>query len=126
MAEQIDLWVVRGEDYVAQIFWTDGYGEAIAVTEPVEAAVRDEVGQTVLRFTSTTDPANAPHIVHNSQGFFQLTMPASRTWTVHPGMYGFDLWAAVGDSAPPFTGQRQQVIQGTMTFSSPVSSYTQV
>jgi hypothetical protein len=125
VADSVDLTVVRGEDFVCQIFWTDNYGEPIPVTSPVEAAVRDEVGQGVLRFIPENDPTTQPQITYNTQGFFQLTLPASRSWALYPGVYAFDLWASVVDSAPPFAAQRQQVIQGTMTFTSPVSSYTQ-
>ena len=125
VAEQVDLVLVRGEDYVAQIFWSDQWNEPVPVTEPVEATVKDMVGQTVLRFVSATDPNVGPCITHNSQGFFQLTVPSSRTWTLASGTYTFDLWADVVDSAAPFTGQRQQVVQGIMTVIQPVSTYTQ-
>ena len=123
MSDQVDLSVARGEDYACQVFWSDQWNESIPVTDPVEATIKDAVGQVVMRFVSTADATVDPAVEASSQGFFQLTCPRARTWALMAGVYTFDLWAVVSDSAPPFQGQRQQVVQGTMTVTNPVSAY---
>jgi hypothetical protein len=104
-----------GEDWAAQIFWADEYGDAVPTTEPIRAEVKDANGQVALAFTTdVTDLASMCAIRSNGAGFFQLTAPRAVTTALLPGRYAFDLWACVDDPDGPWEGadQRQQVVTG--------------
>lgn len=120
MADQdVQIEMVQGEDFAAQIFWTSEYNDPIPIADPVLMDVKDGVGQIALRFDSSTDPTLAAHLSYNSQiGFFQLTAPAAATRLLIPGRYLFDLWAAVADSASPFDRQARLVFGGSLVVGS--------
>lgn len=113
---EVQLEIVRGEDFACQIWWTDEYGDPVPVTEPVLMDVKDADGQVVMRFTTSSNALTEPHVTVSggSGGFFQLTVPSDVTSALIPGVYLTDLFAAVSDSAPPFLAQRQRVFKGTV------------
>lgn len=117
MADDIlEIEIVVGEDFAAQIFWTSEYGDPIPVSDPLLMDVKDANGQIALRFSSVTDPLTTPAIAPAGYvGFFQLTAPAHVTRTLVPGKYLFDLFATVADSSNPFPNQLQQVVSGFVT-----------
>jgi hypothetical protein len=126
MADELVLSMVAGEDYSAQLFWTDEYGGPIPVTDPVLLDVKDANGQLALRFTNTDvtglDPAANPSLVISGYvGYFQITCPSAITRTLVPGRYQFDLFAAIADSAPPFDHQIRQVLSGWVDIASRVT-----
>src|SRR5882762_8563029 len=109
----LEIEVVVGEDFAAQIFWTSEYGDPIPVSDPLLMDVKDANGQIALRFSSVTDPLTTPVIqAAGYVGFFQLTAPAHTTRTLVPGKYVFDLFATVSDSSAPFPQQLKQVVSG--------------
>jgi hypothetical protein len=113
VADAVEIELTVGEDFAAQIFWTDEYGDPVPVAEPALLDVKDANGQIAMRFATTSDAATQPKLVISGFiGFFQLTAPSVVTRTLTPGKYLFDLFAAVADSAPPFSSQQRQVISG--------------
>jgi len=114
MAEELlEIEIVVGEDFAAQIFWTSEYGDPIPVSDPALMDVKDANGQIAMRFSSTADPATQPRLdVAGYVGFFQITAPRAVTQTLVPGRYKFDLFASVSDSGTPFNRQMQQVVSG--------------
>lgn len=112
----VEIEVVIGEDFAAQIFWTDEYSNPIPITDPVLMDVLDANGQIAMRFTSSSNVDTDPHLSFTGYiGFLQLTAPRSVTETLIPGSYAFDLFAAVSDSSAPFNRQIKQVISGYVT-----------
>jgi hypothetical protein len=112
---EVELIMAVGEDCAWQIFWTDEDDEPIPIADPVLADVKDANGQLVIRFSSQNDPVEDAYIEYSGFiGFFQLTVPRSRTQLLLPGRYSFDLFAAVADSSGPFSNDRQvqQVVTG--------------
>ena len=111
--EQLEIEVVIGEDFAAQIFWTSEYGDPIPIIDPVLLDVKDANGQIALRFSSVSDPDTSARIdIAGYVGFFQLTAPRALTSTLIPGRYAFDLFCGVADSSTPFHRQIQQVVSG--------------
>jgi len=112
--EILEIEIVIGEDFAAQIFWTSEYGEPIPVSDPVLMDVKDANGQIALRFNSVTAPETTARIdVAGYVGFFQLTAPREVTATLVPGRYAFDLFAAVADGNGPFANRQvKRVVDG--------------
>lgn len=112
-SDVLEIEIVIGEDFAAQIFWTSEYGDPIPVSDPVLMDVKDANGQIAMRFNSVLDAEDSPRIdITGYIGFFQLTAPRSVTSTLIPGKYRFDLFAAVAEPAQPFPFQVQQVVSG--------------
>lgn len=113
MNDTLELHVDIGEDWVAQIFWSDEYNDPITAAEPILADVKDANGQIAIRFVSASDPQTEPHIQSSGfSGFFQLSIPKEWTVKLVPGRYLFDLFSGVADSSPPFQDQQQKVCEG--------------
>lgn len=106
------LEVVQGEDYVAQFVWSGDDGDPVPLGDPVELQVKDQVGTAVLDFKVGNDIATLESVVlfPSSPGFFQLTIPGSRTDDLIAGRYVFDMFAGVADESSPWA-PRNQVVQ---------------
>ena len=88
--ETLEIEVVVGEDFAAQIAWTDEDGNAVPVVAPCRLEVRDMANNLVM----------------------QISAPRAITTALKPGRYLFDLFAVTTPSPAPFTSQEVQVING--------------
>lgn len=111
--DQLEIDVDLGEDFAAQIFWTDEDGEAIPITTPCRLEARDARGVLALQFaTGNTTSSEATITITGSQGLLQLSCPKELTRTLTQGRYAFDLFATVDGGVSPFTAQMQKVCAG--------------
>lgn len=92
----LELHIDAGEDFAAQVVWSDNDGVPFTVLSPCQADVVDSNGSVVVSFRSTyTNPITQALIsISSSQdGFLQLTAPKALTKDLLPGTYAIDLFA---------------------------------
>ena len=113
--ETLEIEVVVGEDFAAQIAWTDEDGNAVPVVAPCRLEVRDMANNLVIQFDTTnagSATTKAALILTGSDGVMQISAPRAITTALKPGRYLFDLFAVTTPSPAPFTSQEVQVING--------------
>jgi len=114
--ENLEIELTAGEDFAAQIYWTDEDGDPIPIQEPCRLEVRDSAGLLVMQFATENAASYATKaaiILTGSQGLMQISVPTSITKTVAPGTYLFDLWATTADGVSPFASADSPVASGT-------------
>ena len=92
----LELNIDAGEDFAAQVVWSDNDGVPFVILSPCQADVVDSNGSVVMSFRSTyTNPITQALIsISSSQdGFLQLTAPKALTKDLLPGTYAIDLFA---------------------------------
>jgi hypothetical protein len=113
--ETLEIEVVIGEDFSAQIAWTDEDGNSVPVAAPCRMEVRDMASQLVIQFdTSNAGSAatKAALVLTGSDGVMQISAPRTITDALLVGRYLFDLFAVVPLSPAPFPSQEVQVCNG--------------
>jgi len=114
-AAPITLVIDQGEDFTAQIVWTDDYGSAQNVIPPMRM---DIVAGTQIQLTLTTPETTPPdgtipEISYSSEiGMIQLHIPSSQTAALLPGVYQYDLFVTVDDGDAYAGNQTQRLIAG--------------
>jgi hypothetical protein len=114
-SDTIEIWIDIGEDFAAQIYWTDSNGNAIPITSPARLEVRDSLGNRVLQFdaaNSGSAATKAAILITGSEGLLQLSCPKALTKTLEPGRYLFDLFATNNSGFSPFPTQEVKVADG--------------
>lgn len=114
-AANVLLVIDQGEDFTAQIIWTDGRGTPQPVTLPIRLDIMD-VTMPVLSLTTPDEdwpPGDIPEISYSSElGLIQLHIPKEQTSLVPPGMYIYDMFASVDDGGAYAGNQQQRVLAG--------------
>ena len=108
-AANVPLVIDQGEDFTAQIVWTDDFGQAQKMVSPMRLDIANNT-QTILSLTTpVTDPPDGsiPEISYSTDiGMIQLHIPHSQTATLSPGLYQYDLFVSVNDGAV-YAGKQQ-------------------
>lgn len=117
-AANVPLVIDQGEDFTAQIIWTNGRGEPNKVTLPI----RMDVVDTTVPVLSLTTPAEelpqgeVPEISYSTElGLIQIHITKEATSALVPGVYSYDLFASVDDGALYAGNQVQRLIAGVVT-----------
>lgn len=125
-AGRIDLVIDQGEDWTAQIYWTDYYNDPHKVTAPMSMHVKSPLGQTVadLYTPDETWPAGevAPILYNTETGWIQLHIPATQTNTIPPGNYNYDLFVNIDDGAEYVGTQSVRLLAGTVSVSKRITA----
>lgn len=97
-AANVPLIIDQGEDFTAQIIWTDDQGAAQAVTEPMRMDIAGAGGQIITSLDTAGVPeGEIPEISYSSEiGLIQIHIPNAQTSALTPGMYQYDLFVTVG------------------------------
>lgn len=113
--DRIEINIDIGEDFAAQIMWTDDDGIGYPITTPCRMDVRDTEGTLVMQFeTGNTGATEATITLTSVDGFMQLTAPASVTTAIEPGSYLADLFATVDNTSTPFADQLVKVFSANV------------
>ena len=92
---------VQGEDFTAQIIWTDDFGEPQRLTKPIRLDIVGAGSQTVVSLTTPDmelPEGEIPEISYSPDiGLIQIHIPNSQTVTLPPGRYHYDLFVTVSD-----------------------------
>lgn len=115
MAEYLPIDVDQGEDFAADLIWTDMFDEPVPVVHPCRMEIRGFSGQTfvVLESNPELPEGEIPSVNLSSEiGLIQLYIPDSITKALLPGEYQYDLFVTTG-SADDFAGfQTKRLVYG--------------
>ena len=124
-AGNVDLVIDQGEDWTAQIIWTDYYDNPVAVSTPMRMTIKSPYGAIVreLVVPVSVGAGEIPEIAYNPEsGLIQLHLDADQTRVLQPGAYPYDLWVSVTDDV--YAGiQSKKLIYGLIYVA---ASYTKV
>lgn len=127
MTADVPLVITQGEDFTAQVIWTDNFDEPIEVVHPCRMEVRNGAGQTLL--TLETNPSLAegeiPEIGLSSElGLIQLHIPRATTAALLPGVYVYDLFVTADDGDESTTPQVTRLFFGPVTVNKRITRMT--
>lgn len=118
-AAPLSLVIDQGEDYSAQIVWTDDYDEPHNVVAPCRMDIKDSLGSTLLTLATPDEeppPGVIPAIGLSSDiGMIQLHIPKEITSLMLSGEYHYDLFVSVDDGAVYAGNQVSRLLYGGVT-----------
>lgn len=108
------LEIDQGEDFTADIIWTDSFDDAVNVVHPCRLDIKDGQGQIVLSLESQEDlpPGTIPEIAISSTGLLQIHVAASATGALPAGQYIYDLFVTADDGNAYAGPQRSRLLAG--------------
>lgn len=118
-AANVPLIIDQGEDWSAQIVWTDDFDEPYQIVHPARLDIKNTQGATQLSLeTPETEvpEGSIPEIsISPDIGLIQLHIEDTATAALKPGVYQYDLFVSVDDGGEYAGEQRQRIIAGTVT-----------
>ena len=114
-AANVPLVIDQGEDFTAQIVWTDDYGRAQNMVAPMRLDIANNTQTVISLTTPETDPPDGsiPEISYSTEiGMIQLHIPHSQTAALTPGLYQYDLFVTVDDGAAYAGSQQFRLLVG--------------
>lgn len=118
-AAYVPLVIDQGEDWTAQLVWTDEYDEPQNVVAPCRMDVKNPGN--MIQFSLTTPdvelpPGEIPQIGLSSDiGLIQLHIDKDVTAALQPGEYVYDLFVSVDDGDAYAGDQVQRILYGPVT-----------
>lgn len=116
-AENVPLVIDQGEDFTAQIIWTDEYGEPQNIKAPMRLDIKAGGVSPVisLQTPTVTLPANViPQISYSSSiGMIQLHIPKEMTINLAAGEYFYDMFVTINDGNAYAGDQVVRLLVGT-------------
>lgn len=114
-AGNVDLIIDQGEDFTAQIYWTDYNDDPRPLTAPMSMDIKSPYGQTVAHLYTPDvdwpDDQIEPIKYNTDTGWLQIHIPATTTDTMPAGNYSYDLWVTVDSGKVKVEQQTQTVFQ---------------
>jgi len=115
-AAYVPMDIDQGEDFTAQVVYTDDFDEPYRVVSPCRMDIKNTAGavQLSLETPDTVLPDGAiPEIALSDEiGMLQLHIEDSVTEALVPGVYSYDLFVTVNDGNAYAGNQRQRLIYG--------------
>ena len=119
MAEYCPLVIDQGEDFTADIIWTDMFDEPVEMSHPCAMDIKASTGQVFAQLITQPDipEGEIPSIsVSTSMGLLQLHIPRDRTINLLAGIeYQYDLFVTLGDESSYGGPQRRKLLYGPVT-----------
>lgn len=126
-AAHVPLDIDQGEDWSAQIVYTDDFDEPYNIIAPCRMDIKNPAGAVQLSLTTpdTVVPKGTiPEIALSSDvGLIQLHIEDSVTKALIPGLYYYDLFITVYDGNVYAGNQTQRLIYGEVVVN---QRYTQL
>lgn len=116
MAEWLPISIDQGEDFTAEIVWTDQYDEPVEVQHPCRMQIKAENGQVFVDLE--TDPeipdGDVPGLaISPSMGLIQIHIPHTQTQAMLAGInYFYDIFVTLGDQSSYGGPQRDRILYG--------------
>lgn len=107
-AGRANVSVIQGEDFVAQIFWSDNLNQPYTLCHPAKMQVRTKRGGLVLELSSQSEQAQGL-VLAEEQGLIQVYIPASVTSRLPVGSYSYDLFVTYESRTTGFGAATQTV-----------------
>lgn len=115
-AGSIQMVIDQGEDFTADIIWTDALDAPVNVVHPCRLDIKSKTGATLISLETNPDlPIDEiPEIGLSSElGTLQLHIPRSVTSAFVPGQYIYDLFVTADDGNTYAGPQLIRLIAGT-------------
>lgn len=114
-AGTVALEIDQGEDFTADIIWTDMFDAAVNVVHPCRMDVKDLFGGIALSLETdpSLPPGAIPEIAVSSTGLLQIHITKDVTGALLAGQYSFDLFVTSDD--PTYGTQVTRLIAGPLT-----------
>ena len=118
-AAYVPLDIDQGEDWTAQLVYTDDFDEPYNVVAPCRLDIKNRQGSTQLSLTTPDvelPEGEIPEIGLSSEvGLIQLHIEDAVTAALKAGVYKYDLFVTVNDGNEYAGNQVQRLIQGEVT-----------
>jgi len=118
-AAHVPLDIYQGEDWTAQIVWTDDFDNPQNIVAPCRMDIKNSAGTTQISLmTPETElpEGEIPAIGLSSDlGLIQLHIEDTATAALVPGLYHYDLFVTVDDGGAYADTQRHPIIYGPVT-----------
>lgn len=118
-AALVPLDIDQGEDWTAQIVYTDDFDEPYTVIAPCRLDIKNAQGATQLSLTTPVvelPEGTIPDIGLSSDiGMIQIHIEDAVTAALVPGVYKYDLFVTVSDGNEYAGNQVQRLIYGDVT-----------
>lgn len=117
-AENVPLVIDQGEDFSAQILWTDEFGQPQQIKAPMRLDVKAENNlSAVLSLTTPVVPStDIPQISYSADiGLIQLHIPKEMTIALPAGQYSYDMFVTINDGNAYAGDQVVRLLVGTVT-----------
>ena len=114
---ELNLEIVQGEDWTADVIWADQNGQGIAVQHPCRMDVKDKLGSTLITLETNPDipEGEIPSInFSNDIGLLQLHIENTVSAEFPIGRYFFDLFVTTDTDEEYGGSQVVPVIGGTV------------
>ena len=117
-AAAVTLVMDQGEDWTANVIWTDSYDQPVNVIHPCRMEIKGGDGSTLV--TLETDPdipdGEIPSIAISSEiGLLQLHLTSAVTAAFPPGLYSYDLFVTTDDENTYAGPQISRLIYGSLS-----------
>lgn len=107
-AANVPLVIDQGEDFTAQIVWTDEYDRGQAMTAPMRLDIVGAGNSPIISLTTPDLPLPEGEVAEISYsteiGLIQLHIDRGQTAALNPGVYRYDLFVSVEN---PLIGTQQ-------------------
>jgi hypothetical protein len=121
MPELVPIEIYQGEDWTAQIVWTDDFDEPQQVIAPCRMDIKDNTGQLLVTLETPEEDLPEGEIptisLSTDIGMVQLHLEDSVTAAFLPGLYKYDLFLTVNDGGAYAGNQQIPLLYGPVTVS---------
>lgn|SRR5678815_842190 len=118
-AAYVPLEIDQGEDFTAQLVYTDDFDEPYHVVSPCRMDIKAKTGAVQLSLETPDSPLPdgvIPEIALSDEiGMVQLHIEDSVTEALIPGVYQYDLFVTVDDGNEYAGAQIQRLVYGDVT-----------
>ena len=125
-AAYVPLDIDQGEDWTANVVYTDDFDEPYNVVAPCRLDIKNKQGATQLSLTTPdVEPPEGeiPEILLSSEiGMLQLHIEDAVTGALQPGVYKYDLFVNIDDGGEYAGNQVQRLLYGEVTVNQRVTT----
>lgn len=118
-AANVPIVVDKGEDFTAQIIYTDDFDQPLNMVYPIRMDVKgNQVSAILSLVTPEVMPTDGsiPEITFSPDiGLIQIHIDHSTTEALPPGVYNYDMFVTVDDEGEYAGTQQQRILYGTFS-----------
>lgn len=114
----VPLYIDQGEDFTAQLIWTNAHDEPQPLVHPARMWIKDATGAVLAELETEEDPVpgTIPSIALSPLlGLVQIHMSSGETAALTPGEYAYDIFVTVDDNGEYAGPQVHRLVKGTVT-----------
>ena len=118
-AANVPIVIDQGEDYTAQIIWTDADGAGQKLAAPIRMDIMGAGGQIVMSLTTPEVEApdnQVPEITFSPDiGLIQIHIDKGQTAALPAGQYVYDMFCTINDGEAYAGNQQVRLLVGQVT-----------